>query len=219
MNKAAGVLCMSFYCVACHSLYRPGRPVCADVGKKLRPAGEELHKKHPYAVEHIVLGRQYVGLPYAVPVKRGVEDCLGEVAVRVEIGPLPLPLKAGGSSVVPQHLLLVAGWKIFIAAHQVLYYQSHFHNKLPVGVLALARPAERFGVLVKALPAVFFCPGKRPPVLFMVVNAFVYPAEDFDFIDRLDAHAEIILKKVMVNNRAADTHADRTYLKVGFPPH
>ena len=53
----------------------------------------------------------------------------------------------------------------------------------------------------------------------MVVDAFGHAADDFDFIDRFYAHTEIIFNKVGVDDRSADTHANRTDLQIGFAAH
>ena len=69
-------------------------PVGAEIGENLRGVGEQPTEEHGGAVEGIVFGCDNVRSAAAVPVERGVQNRLEEVAIRHVVGPLALALEA-----------------------------------------------------------------------------------------------------------------------------
>ncbi len=55
--------------------------------------------------------------------------------------------------------------------------------------------------------------------LFLIVDSLFHTAEDFYFIYRLAAEAEIFFHKLLVDDRSADTHAHRTDLQIALASH
>ena len=212
VNKAVRIFCMTLKVIARYSLYRFSVPAGSDIGKHLRTVGEQLHKQHTETVQNIVFGCQYIRLSRSVPIKRSIKQRFGEIAVRIEVRPLALTLKACGYRVVTYSLFLAALGEVFITVHKVFYDNAHLNGKFPVLFFLLVCSLQIFGVFIKTHLAVFFRPFKSLFVLFLIINALGHSADDFHFVYRFNAHTEVILDKVRVNYRAAYAHCDRAYL-------
>ena len=116
-------------------------------------------------------------------------------------------------------LLLRTLGQILVAVHQVLDDDGHFDNKFPVLILTLARFLEKIGVLVKALDAMLLRPCEGACILLLVIDLLRHAADDLDLVHRFHAHAEIVLKEAVIDDRTADTHRDRADLQIGFSAH
>ena len=219
MDEAAVLPGDALHVVAGGVLDGLGAPEGAHVGEHLGLVGQQLHEQHAQTVEHVVLGGEDVGLAGAVVVKGGVQHGLGEVAVRIEVRPLALALEAAGDGVVAHGLFLVALGQVLVAVHQILDDQVHLQGELPVLVLLLAALLELGGVLVKALDDVLVGPGLELLVLGLVVDALGHAADDFHLVHGLDAHAQVVLDELGIDDGAADAHADGTDLQVALAAH
>ena len=160
---AAVVLGLALEVVAGDALRGLGRPVCAHVGEDLGAVGQQLHKEHAKAVEHVVFGRKDHRFLRAFKVEGGVEHGLGIVAVGPVIGPLPLTLEAGGNGVVTYHLLPEFLGEIGVSLYEILYDAVHFYGKFPLPALflvgkpyaaLLTQKLHGFRIVVTALLAV-----------------------------------------------------------------
>ena len=160
---AAVVLGLALEVVAGDALGGLGRPVCAHVGEDLGAVGQQLHKEHAKAVEHVVFGRKDHRFLRAFKVEGGVEHGLGIVAVGPVIGPLPLTLEASGNGVVTYHLLLEFLGEIGVSLYEILYDAVHFYGKFPLPALflvgkpyaaLLTQKLHGFRIVVTALLAV-----------------------------------------------------------------
>jgi len=219
VDKAAVLFGLAFDLVAGGTLGGLGGPVGADVGEHLGAVGEKLHEQHAKTVENVVLGGKNVGLTGAVVVEGGVEQSFGEVAVGIEVGPLTLTLEAAGDGVVTDHLFFAAGRQVGIAVEHILDDAVHLCKEVPLLFLLVGGSSDELGVLVPALFAVLFDPCSALCDLFGVVDALGHSAEDFNLVNGLNAHTEVGLDKVGVDNGAADTHADGADLQVGLAAH
>ena len=110
-------------------------------------------------------------------------------------------------------------FQLLVAAHQVFDDNHHLNNELPLLVFLFSGLLNPIRILVKAFFAVSLCPCQSLLEFFFIIDAFCHPADDFHFIYRLDSHSQIGLDEIRINDGAADTHADRTDLKIGFTPH
>ena len=170
MDKSARLLCNPLQLIAGGLLHRLGTPVSTHISENLSTIGQQLHKQHAQTVQHIVLRGQNIRLSGPIPVKGGIQHGLGEVTVRVEVGPLPLSLEACGDGIVTHHLLFPALRKILVPIHQVLDDTHHLHHELPVLILLLPCLLYFFRILVKAFLTVFFRPGKSLLIFLLVIN-------------------------------------------------
>ena len=159
MQETACLLCDALQLIAGCFLDGIRTPVCTNICEYLCAAGKKLHKQHTKAVESIILCCQNIRLSCAVPVKGRIAECLGEITVWIEIGPLSLSLETCGNGIMSNCLLFSALRKIFISVHQILDDTHHFYNELPVTLLLLVVSLYEIRVLVPALFAVGLGPG------------------------------------------------------------
>ena len=194
-------------------------PIGAHVRKNLRRVGQKLAKQHAQAVEYVVLGSQHIGLARSGPVEGCIQQRFGEIAVGIEIRPLPLSLEPGRDGVVAEHFFLAVVGQVRVAAHQVFDDAHHFDDEGPILFLLLRRFLDCGGVFVQALLALFAGPGKRTLKFRVVINFFGHAADDFDLVHAFHAHAQIFFDKGGINNRSADAHADGTDLQIALAAH
>ena len=116
-------------------------------------------------------------------------------------------------------LFLAALGQVLVAVHQILDDQVHLQGELPVLVLLLAGLLQLGGVLVEALDDVLVGPGLELLVFLLIVDAQRHAADDFDLIDRLNAHPQVILDEVGVHDGAADAHGDGADLQIALAAH
>ena len=69
-------------------------PIGAEIGKNLRGVGEQPSEEHGGAIQGIVFCCDDVRGAAAIPVERGIQNRLKEVAIRHVVGPLALALEA-----------------------------------------------------------------------------------------------------------------------------
>ena len=115
---------------------------------------------------------------------------------------------------MPYSLLLTALGEFVVAVHKVLDNAHHLNNEFPLLVLDLAGSLHLFGVLVKALYALFLCPCKCLLVLLLVIDAFSHSPYYLYLVNRLNSHSKVFLDELRAYDRAAYTHSDRAYLEV-----
>ena len=116
-------------------------------------------------------------------IKSGVEDCLGEVTVGIEVRPLSLALETGCNGVVANHFLFSSLGQIRIAVHQILNDQVHLQREVPILVLLLAGTLQFFGVLVKTFNNILCSPGFQLFKFLLVIDAFRHAADHFDLVN------------------------------------
>ena len=196
-----------------------------------------MAEEHRDAVERVVLGGQHVSLADAVPVERGAHQRLGEVEVRLVVGPLALSLHTAEDGVVALGLFEVAHLgQLGIAVHQVADDHHALHGELPVGVLLLAvlalalavvgghgRAWEEGAVFVIVVAflwlAIFVDPLHGALELVVVVDLEVHAAEDFHQVYILGADTEILLEEVSIDDTAGNTHAGVAQREVRLSAH
>ncbi len=197
-------------------------PVGAHVGEDLRGVGEQMAEQHGHTVERIVFRGHDIGLTYAVPVERSVEQSFGEVAVGIEVGPLTLALESGQQSVVAESFFLESGFEqTWVALHQVAHDHGHLHHKLPVAVLGgagflLFRDVD---VLAFVHLAVLFGPCHGAGEFLFIVYAFGHTAHDLGHVHRLIAHAQIFLEEVGIDHGSGYAHGHAAERQIGLAPH
>ena len=212
-------LCHAFEFITCGASHCFRTPICAHVGKDLCTVGQKFHKQHTQAIEHIVFGSQDVRFASAVPVERAVEQCFGKVAVRIEVGPLALTLETGCYGVVSHHLFFATCRQVLVAVHKVLDDDHHLHHKFPVLILLFATLLQEFRILVPSFLAVFLGPCKCLFVFGLVVDFLGHAADNFHFVYRFHTHTQVFFDKGRVDNRATDTHTNRTDLQPALAAH
>ena len=219
MYESACLLCSALQLIARGLAHRFRAPICTHIRKNLGSIGQKLHEKHAQTVQHIIFRSQNIGLSCPVPVEGSVQHGLREITVGIEIRPLSLSLKTGGDGVVSYHLFFSSFRQIGISVHQILDDAHHLYHELPVLVLLLSGLLYRLGILVEAFLAVFLHPPKSFLVFLLVVNALSHAAYDLHLVNGLHPHAQIFFDESGIDDGAADAHADRTDLQVGFAPH
>ena len=215
MDKTVRVSGVSFNLITGHPFNRLPAPVGADVREHRGPSCQLLLEQHAEAVQHIIFGGKDVGFPRSVIVKGSGEEGFRIVAVGIEIRPLALSLEAAGDRIMSQRFFGEFLSQLLIAAHQVFDDHVHFDRELPLLVLHLAGFLDPVGILVKAFPAFFFGPGEGSLILFFVVDSLTHAADDFHLIYGFDAHAEVRLDEILVDDGTADSHGDRSDLQIG----
>ena len=206
--------------VAGHALDRLCAPVGADIGEDGCGMGEQVDEEHGDAVERVVFGGHDVGGADPVPVERRGQDGLQKIAVGQVVCPLALALESGGDGVAAMGFFAVAeGLEFGVADHQVAGDQGHLDRACPVLVFFGAAALLAGGIVVLA----FWAVGAHPAVgvfeLFRVIDAAFHAAHELDHVDRLDAQAEPAFQEIVVDDRAADPHADASHAQVGFAAH
>ena len=219
MDKAVCLGSLALEVIARAALDSITAPIGTDVGKHLCAIGQQLHKQHADAVEHVVLGGQNIGLSRAVPVKRGVEHSLGKVAVGIEVRPLTLTLKSCGDGVMTNGFFLVTLRQVGVTVHQILDDHGHLDHEFPVCVLLLARSLQGGIILVKALDAILLCPSHCLVKFVLIVNLLGHATDDLDLVHGLHSHAKVILDEIGADDRATNAHADRADLQIGLASH
>ena len=89
--------------------------------------------------------------------------------------------------------------KIGIAVHKVFDNAHHFNGEFPILFFLRVALSDEFGVLVKALFALFLSPFKRSLEFFLVINAFRHSADDFNLVNGFNPHAEIFFDEIRVD--------------------
>ena len=197
-------------------------PVGPHIGKQLRTVGQQVQQEHRYAVQRIVLRCEGNGLTNPVPVERGVEHRLREVAVRTEIGPLPLSLKSSDNGIVAHGLLFESHLgKFRIALHQVPENQGHLDHVGPNVILLAAGILQMFGIAIHAFPAhtILAHPVHRTIELVLIVDSQFDTALDLRAIDKLVTHTQILLEEIGIRSRSGNTHRHRADRQIRFAPH
>ncbi len=136
------------------------------------------------------------------------------------VRPLPLPLETTDQGVVPFRLLGEAHrHQPGVAGHQVAGDERHLDGRLPVAVLLLpAAPLLRpVGVLPLAAPASH--PGHGALELLAVVNRPIDATDELRHVDRLHAHAQVVLEERGFDDRAGDPHGDAAHRQIRCAAH
>ena len=197
---------------SCNSLYSLRTPVCSHVGEYRCTVSDEVFEKHGQTVASVVLCSEYKRLAYAVPVKRGVEYSLCEVAVRLIVSPLSLSLESSCYGIVSESFLVEASLvELLVASHEVTEYHSHLRYELPVFILTLAV----FLLLVAVADvfpfvrsAIFANPFDSLLVFSLVVYAEVDTAQYLRHVNLFSSHAEILLHEVGIGDTSGNTHCN-----------
>ena len=220
MDDATRGLARQF--LASDTLHGLGAPVGAHIREDLGTIGEQMAEEHGHTVAGIVFGGQHIGLTDAVPVERGIEQCLGIVTVGVEVGPLALSLESGRNGIVPQRFLLESHLQQFgVALHEVAHDEGHLHDKLPVGVLLLACLGLGLHIIVLALVllAVLLGPCHGLGILLLVIDALGHAADNLGEVDRLAAQAQVLLEEVGIDDRARNAHRHAAHRQIAASAH
>ena len=136
------------------------------------------------------------------------------------IGPLALTLEATKDRVAAQRLFAESGVaQVIVADHQVPRDERHLYDRLPVTVLLLTAALVVRWVQIGALGAPVPGPCQGTLELRRVVNAFFDAAGDLAHVDRFDPHPQVALEKVLVDDRAGDTHGGPAEAEIGLSPH
>lgn len=123
------------------------------------------------------------------------------------IGPLPLTLEACGNRIVTERLLAKAKCsKLWISHHKIAGDHCHLHTCLPVLVFLLAAALVLWRVDVVTLSTVGTRPLQGAHEFLWVINSLIDAANNLHHVYCLNTHAEIVLKKGLINNRAGDAH-------------
>ena len=187
--------------VAGHSLDRRRAPVGSHISEDLSGIGQEMPKEHGNPIEAVVLRGHNEGLTNAVPVEGRVENRLQEIAVGEMIGPVTLPLEAGGDGIVPQGLLTIAQVRqAGVAHHQVTGNHGHPDHELPVPVLLRPAALGLRRVVFLSLFAVLPHPHQGPGKLILVVDSLLNPARELSHVHRFYPHAQVGLKEGMIHD-------------------
>ena len=214
MDKALGLLCLSFQLVPSSLPYGLRTPIGADIGENLGTASQQLTEEHTSSVEGVVLGGQNIWLAGTFPVEGGIQQGLGEVTVGIEVRPLALSLESTGNGVVAQSLLLATNGQVLVAIEQVLDDAHHLHHKFP-GLFLFLRCLLHFGrVLVESFLAMLLRPGQGLLEFLLIVDVLGHPADNFNLIHGLHPHSQILLEEVAVDDGAGNTHTNGTNLQV-----
>ena len=196
-----------------------------------------MSEKHRHAVEEVVLCSEHISLARSVPVERRAEHRLGEVEVRLVVGPLALTLHTACDGVVAKRLFLIAHLaQPLVAMHEVADDHHRLHGELPVLILLLTvltlalaverghrRAGEERTILVVVVAflrlAVFLDPLHRHLELLGVEDVEVHAAQNLHQRHILRAHAEVVLQEVGVHDASGDAHAGIAQRQIRLAAH
>jgi hypothetical protein len=182
--------------------------------------GQEITEEHARPIERVVFRGDKVRRAHTVPIERCVEDRLHEIAVGHVVGPLPLTLEAGGDGMMSLRFFPESHFgQLRIANHEIARDKGHLHGCFPLGIESLAGALGLGRVPIFALLAMGFHPFERLGKFGFVVNPPLDAADEFDHVQRLDAHAEPMLEKRGVDDRSGDAHRSSTHGEVGAAAH
>ena len=219
MNKSVRIFCMSFDIISRYAFHRVTAPVCTNVRENLSAVREQFHEQHAKPVQNVVLGRQNIRFSRTVPIEGSIQQCLREIAVRIEIRPLTLALESGCNRIVAYHLFFTAFRQILVAVHQVFDDNHHLNDKFPCLFFFFIGSLHEIRIFVISFLAFFLRPFKRLLIFGFVINFFRHAADNFHFIYGFHTHAQIFFYKRRVDNGTADSHCHGTNLQIGFSSH
>ena len=226
-----------FGTMARDTLHSIGTPIGANVREHHTTIGEQMTEKHRHAVEEVILCSEHISLARSVPVERRAEHRLGEVEVRLVVGPLALSLHTACDGVVAKRLLLISHLaQPLVAMHEVADDHHRLHGELPVlilllTVLTLALAVKRghrcageertvFVVVVAFLRfAVFVDPLHRFLELLGIEDVEVHATQNLHQRHILRAHAEVVLQEVGVHDGAGNAHAGVAQRQIRLAAH
>ena len=207
VDKAAG--CPSGRCDTCHTLYRFRTPVGSNIGKDRCRAGEQFAEQHCRTIQAVIFGCQNGRLFFPVPVKAGIENGFGEVAVGEPVCPHTLSLKAAQNCISTMAFFCPAHFQqLRIAEENVLYDQRKLNNEFPFLCLFFGSAglldAEGVDLLILrhvpidiiALRTIRLYPRQSLFILVVVIDAQMDPAENFSQVYPFCTDSQILLEKV-----------------------
>ena len=207
---------VAFDVITSDALDARARPIGTDIGEDGSAAIKEALEEHADGVKGVIFGSEGIGLSRSDPVEGAVEDCLREVAVRIEVGPLTLTLEATDNRVVAKGFFFAAFGEVFVPVEEIFDDAAHLDREFPVFFFLFGAALELFGVLVDARVAVLFHPSEGTLIFLVVIDAQGHAADDFNFVDAFNAKAEVFFHEVIVHERAADTHGGGANLEIAL---
>ena len=219
MEEAVRFFGVAFDVITGDALYAIATPEGTNIGEDRSAAVEEPFEEHPNTVESVILCREGIGFPGAIPVESAVKQGFGEIAVRIEVSPLTLPLESANNRIVAQSFLFAALWKVLVPVVEVFDDAAHLDRKFPVFFFLLRRTLKFCGVFINARMAVGFRPSKSLFVFLVVIDTQGHAANDFDLINAFHTHSKVFFNEIVVDDGAADAHAARADLQIALPAH
>ncbi|MNC32179.1 hypothetical protein D3C75_805240 [compost metagenome] len=106
-----------------------------------------------------------------------------------------------------------------IANHQVAADERHLDAGFQLNCLLFAADLQMRRVIVRSNLTVLLRPFQRAGKFLLIVNPFLEAADEFGHIDIFIAHAQVLLKELVIHNRTGDAHGNRTHGQIGVPLH